>query len=239
MQVPPKIENFLCRACRNALPTKQALMQRKIVEDPMYERCKQAAEEPIHALWSCPELDEVWSNQGVWGFRSEVGFTSVKELLVWMIEEGKSLELFAFMTWSVWNQRNKARLNLQASPLHQVAAQSRAKLEQYRADIQGSEVQVGSNGSGGNSWRVPQAGFVKVNFDGAIFGDSRLSGVGVVIKDSNGAVLASCAEKIGQVYKAEETEALAALKALTFAHELGFQNVVLEGDALGLIQALK
>lgn len=155
------------------------------------------------------------------------------------MDEGKSLELFAFMTWSVWNQRNKARLNLQASPLHQVAAQSRAKLEQYRADIQGSEVQVGSNGSGGNSWRVPQAGFVKVNFDGAIFGDSRLSGVGVVIKDSNGAVLASCAEKIGQVYKAEETEALAALKALTFAHELGFQNVVLEGDALGLIQALK
>ena len=34
-------------------------------------------------------------------------------------------------------------------------------------------------------------------------------------------------------------DALAALKALTFAHELGFQNVVLEGDALSLIQALK
>ena len=29
------------------------------------------------------------------------------------------------------------------------------------------------------------------------------------------------------------------LGKLTFAHELGFQNVVLEGDALGLIQALK
>ena len=32
---------------------------------------------------------------------------------------------------------------------------------------------------------------------------------------------------------------MAALKALTFAHELGFQNVILEGDALSLIQALK
>nr|POF21395.1 hypothetical protein CFP56_38565 [Quercus suber] len=104
---------------------------------------------------------------------------------------------------------------------------------------EGSEVQVGSNGSGGNSWRALQVGFVKVNFGGAIFSDSRLSSIGVVIRDSNGAVLASCAEKIGQAYKAEETKALAALKTLTFAHELGFQNVVLEGDALGLIQALK
>ena len=34
-------------------------------------------------------------------------------------------------------------------------------------------------------------------------------------------------------------DALAALMALTFAHELGFQNVVLEGGALSLIQALK
>ena len=34
-------------------------------------------------------------------------------------------------------------------------------------------------------------------------------------------------------------DALAALMALTFTHELGFQNVVLEGDALSLIQALK
>ena len=79
--------------------------------------------------------------------------------------------------------------------------------------------------------QAPQAGFVKVNFD--------KSSVGVVIKDNNGAVLASCSEKNFQASKAEETEALAALKALTFAHELGFQNVILEGDALGLIQALK
>ena len=110
-------------------------------------------------------------------------------------------------------------------------------MAQYQADIQCLEVQVVSNGNGGNRWRAPAAKFVKVNFDGAIFGDSSMSGVGVVIRDTNGAVLASCAEKIGHTYKADETEALAALKALTLAHELGFQNVV--GDALGLIQVLK
>ena len=62
---------------------------------------------------------------------------------------------------------------------------------------------------------------MKANFDAANSEVSRLSGVGVVIRDSNGDVLASCAEKIDQSYKVEDTEAMAALKALTFTHELG------------------
>ena len=96
-----------------------------------------------------------------------------------------------------------------------------------------------SNGTGDNRWQAPQAVFVKVNFDGAVFGELNKSGVGVVIRDNNGTILGSCSEKLSQAYKAEETKALAARKALMFAHELGFQRVILEGDALGLIQALK
>ena len=51
--------------------------------------------------------------------------------------------------------------------------------------------------------------------------------------------MASCSQKIPQVYKAEDIEALAAFKALSFALELGFHSAILEGDSLGLIQALK
>ena len=64
-------------------------------------------------------------------------------------------------------------------------------------------------------------------------------GIGAVIRNHDGAVMASCAEKLNQTYKVEEIEALAALKALQLAYDLGFQNVILEGDSLGLIQALK
>ena len=82
------------------------------------------------------------------GILYEVGFITIKELLLWMVDERKSLELLAFTAWSVWNQRNKARLNLQSNPLHQVAAQSWTRLVQYRTDLQASEIQAGSNGSG-------------------------------------------------------------------------------------------
>ena len=56
---------------------------------------------------------------------------------------------------------------------------------------------------------------MKINFDGAIFGASNISGISVVMRDSNGDVLTSCSKKIPQAYKAEENEALAAFKALS------------------------
>ena len=78
MQVPMKIRNFIWRACRNVLPTKQALMKRKIVVEPICERFKLDVEDAEHALWSCSELDVVWADQVPRSFRHEVGFSGVK-----------------------------------------------------------------------------------------------------------------------------------------------------------------
>ena len=89
-------------------------------------------------------------------------------------------------------------------------------MEQYHADIHVSELQVGSNSSGGNRWRALHIGFVKANFDGANFDMSRLSSVGVVIRDSDDAILASCVEKIDQAYKAKDTE------GFDFRTQIGF-----------------
>ena len=61
----------------------------------------------------------------------------------------------------------------------------------------------------------------------------------MVIRDNNVAMLASCSEKIHQAYNPEEVEVLAALKAVSFALELGFRSAILEGESLGLIKALK
>ena len=107
-----------------------------------------------------------------WCFRSEVEFIDVKELLSWLIVEGKSLELFAYTAWMVWNQRNKVHVNQQALSLHQVAEQAKQKLVQFRADWQNTEVQVTDSNIGGLRWTSPQDGLVKINFDKAVFSES-------------------------------------------------------------------
>ena len=69
-------------------------------------------------------------------------------------------------------------------------------LAQYLANLQAPDIQVINSGSVGTRWRCPRVGSVKINFDGDVFGESNMSGIGVVIRDSNGAVLASCSKKI-------------------------------------------
>ena len=107
-------------------------MKRKIIAIPICERCLSVMEESEHALWSCSELEVVWGDCEEWCFRSEVEFTDVKKLLSWLIVEEKSLELFAYTAWMVWNQ---IKVNQQVVPLHQVAEQAKQKLAQFRANL--------------------------------------------------------------------------------------------------------
>ena len=80
---------------------------------------------------------------------------------------------------------------------------------------------------------------VKINFDGAVFTKEKKAGVGVVVRDAKDLVLASCTKVMHQPYKVVEIESLAAATALSFATDLGFRCVVLEGDSMEVIQVLR
>ena len=60
-----------------------------------------------------------------------------------------------------------------------------------------------------------------------------------MIRDENGLVLGSCSKLLPQAYSAVEVEALAAATALALAEDLGMQRVILEGDSLVIIKALR
>ncbi|KAK9995232.1 hypothetical protein SO802_024935 [Lithocarpus litseifolius] len=133
MNAPQKVKTLLWRACREALPTKCSLFRRKITEEDLCVRCRAAIENSLHALWSCTELDLVWGDPELWSFRNEVQFLSFKELLSWIIKHTQLLELFAVTVWSIWNQRNRVRLNQPADAIHQIAYLSKKWLAEYQA----------------------------------------------------------------------------------------------------------
>nr|XP_023913022.1 uncharacterized protein LOC112024645 [Quercus suber] len=87
-------------------------------------------------------------------------------------------------------------------------------------------------------WKPPPADLVKINFDGATCSGTNKSGLGVVIRDSMGQVLASCSKVVNQAHSSSEVEAMAAGLVLSFAAELGVKNAVLEGDSLLVVKAL-
>ena len=65
------------------------------------------------------------------------------------------------------------------------------------------------------------------------------SGIGVVIRDSRGLVIASCSKVVHQVLGVCDVEAMAATWALSFASDVGVKWVVLEGDSMAVISGLR
>ena len=77
-----------------------------------------------------------------------------------------------------------------------------------------------------------------MNFNSAIFTKECKSRIGVVIRDTHGSVMASLSKVLPQLHSPLEIEAKVASSALQLAKELGFNQIVLEGDSKVLMHAL-
>ena len=88
------------------------------------------------------------------------------------------------------------------------------------------------------SWCPPYENQVKINFDVALFGESDSAGIGVVIWNLEGGVLAALSEKIMKSQSAELVEILAARRAILFSAEVSFFNSIFEGDSSNVIRSL-
>ena len=81
------------------------------------------------------------------------------------------------------------------------------------------------------TWIPPPANSLKINFDGALFKDINKVGLGVIIRDNHGQVLASLSEQIQLPCSSNLVEAIATARAISFAHDLSLSNYILEGDS--------
>ena len=78
----------------------------------------------------------------------------------------------------------------------------------------------------------------KVNFNVVVFADLDTSGVGVVMRNDKGEVMASLATRGPPVRDSEEVEVLACQRTLEFAVKVGFSELILEGDNLTVMKSL-
>ena len=87
-------------------------------------------------------------------------------------------------------------------------------------------------------WRPPDSHCYKVNFDAVVFHDLNRAGIGVIIRNCGGAALGALSSSIPLAQSVADVEALACLKAVKFALEIGLTRVVFEGDSAVIIGAL-
>lgn len=87
-------------------------------------------------------------------------------------------------------------------------------------------------------WRPPPPGMFKVNVDGATSGDRNPSSIGMIIRDNRGETIAALYMSLNGQYPSLETEVIALEKGVLLAKEMELQQIVLENDALTVVQRL-
>ena len=80
---------------------------------------------------------------------------------------------------------------------------------------------------------------MKTNFDGAVFEDLDAAGIGVVVRNSCGEVMAALSEIIPKPASVAALETLAARRAVQFVQELDMKDPIFEGDSEVSISAIK
>ena len=212
LSVPKKVKNFLWKACKEALPVKKNLVRRRVLEEDVCCHCKLKAEDGYHALWDCSELSAIWETDVMWLFCKSKKFSNFFELARFVLEKDRQPELFASITWTIWFRRNQLRTSNKPFPLSQIISSAKQMLQEFTEVHLAAPVQNSSPQQSRPKWEPPPPSLLKINFDGAVFRETEEAGLGVVVRDSHGQVLASLAEKIKLPSSSEEVEALAAVR---------------------------
>ena len=145
-------------------------------------------------------------------------------------------EMFAIISWSLWNRRNALHFGHEALPIVKISSVACTLLHDFiNSQILDAPpvwpvVQ--------HQWCPLEQGLVKVNFDAALFKHKNSAGLGAIVQDWRGANLGALSMSVLLSSIVAELEALACLRAVQFAADLGLQRVIFEGDLIMIISAV-
>lgn len=101
------------RACQNALPTKDNLLRRKIIQEEWCGDCKGALETVGHVLWGCLKANEAYGCSKLVSSSTDQANLSFQDVMwkLLMNEDVGEDHVAQVVTtaWALWHNRNEVR----------------------------------------------------------------------------------------------------------------------------------
>jgi ribonuclease HI len=88
-------------------------------------------------------------------------------------------------------------------------------------------------------WKPPVEGSIKANWDAAVDRENGRIGIGVVVRDSGGNVIAACCSVLSAPFDLATAEAFGVWNLAEYCSRIAFRKIEVEGDALEVIQAMR
>ncbi|KAL5784703.1 hypothetical protein ACOSQ2_007095 [Xanthoceras sorbifolium] len=209
--------------------------------------CGKEKETVLHALWLCKSLVVVRSQCIFLGTRPNCPAPSSSFLDFFIHcccqKQDADLRLLAVSLWRLWFRRNRLIHENVALPAIDILNWSISFLaEFYAANLSSLPTTSSSLFSTGSSsaehWKAPIEGWYKLNVDASLNNAACFVGLGAVVRDCHGIFMAGLSRKLSGLVSIEIAEAAAILNGLHLAIEFGFTRLLVESDALTVINCL-
>ena len=211
LRIPNKVKCFTWRACTESLPTMYNLSKRKVTNNASCIHCKSGKKTSLHALWLCPLVKEVWGSRFALLPSQFYRVHNYAELLHLFFSSNFDIELFAMTSWVIWSRRNKLRVGEMAVSINRVAEEARKQLQEFHRSWPNSKMKVRKTKS---MCEPSDSGHIKINFDGVMFEEINAAGIGVVVQNDRGEVLAEMTKRIPILESVVILETMAARRAV-------------------------
>jgi ribonuclease HI len=229
------------RACQDILPTRDKLFRRKVISDPSCPICGLEAETIIHILWQCPSAQDVWSEGCIKVQKSscsDLDFLQVAERILEKCDM-EEFQNFVIVTRRIWLRRNAFLHEGSFSHPVSIIKQAESLIEEFNQAQPGvSRVCTQEKLPISGKWINPQQGWFKVNWDAAVGKQAGRIGLGAVIRNHRGEMVAARSLTRVGLLEPAAAEAVAAIVVIQLAREMGLQQIYVEGDAKVIVDAV-
>ncbi|KAK8548039.1 hypothetical protein V6N12_060966 [Hibiscus sabdariffa] len=220
----------------NFLPTFANLQQRRLLVRNLCPLCESNVDTTAHLVLSCPIAHQILDSVGLPPVPILQNLDLSEILAIWFMRADKRHRSLIVLTcWAIWYARNELVHDGTACSINKASTFILAFLHELETV---EALSVPAKVSKDVKWYPPVDDTIKINFDVSFNPSSKSSAFGIIARDSHGLVMAACSHPHSEVADAFIAKAIACERAVSFAADLGFRSVQIEGDSLSVIKKL-